>query len=108
MWTATSLCLKSSPVAREASGKYHNQNLTNHNMNSELVSNIIWTKKQVGPEAYLWARITGDVVLWENKEKSQLEDGSDDWQFKQSLVFWSVDYKDMIALRDAGVLDLLS
>lgn len=37
MWTATILCLKSSPVAREASGDFHNKNLTNQNMNTRTL-----------------------------------------------------------------------
>jgi hypothetical protein len=60
---------------------------------------ITAAKAAAGPEAFLWAQDSGDVILWPDEASSQDDDG------RQALGRWQVDDGTLQALLSAGLVD---
>lgn len=57
-----------------------------------LLSHILSAKSQAGPDAYLWAHDSGDVILWESESQSVNDDG------RLAIGRWRVDSETLASL----------
>jgi len=64
-----------------------------------LASHIAQFKTQTGPNAYLWAHSSGDVILWESEDDSVDSDG------RNALGRWRLERPDVDSLIASGVVD---
>jgi len=64
-----------------------------------MVTQIIERKRAEGPEAYLWAHDSGDVILWPSEAESVDDDG------RRAVARWRVDRATLDALLASGEVD---
>jgi len=64
-----------------------------------MVTQIIERKRAEGPEAYLWAHDSGDVILWSTEAESVDDDG------RRAVARWQVDAVTLDALIESGEVD---
>jgi len=64
-----------------------------------MEAQIIERKRAEGPEAYLWAHDSGDVILWETEAESVDDDG------RRAVARWQVDAVTLDALLASGEVD---
>lgn len=60
---------------------------------------ILDRKRDSGPDAFLWANTSGDVILWPDEVSSEGDDGS------KALARWQVSDETLNYLIDGGALD---
>jgi len=64
-----------------------------------MEAQIIERKRAEGPEAYLWAHDSGDVILWSTEAESVDDDG------RRAVARWQVDAVTLDALIESGEVD---